>query len=309
MRVDRPVHFEVNNLKVLGYLKGTLGHSQDETVDWMCHWMHEGFTAFQQLIRTDTPFCFGDEIGMAVAAIRVERHDDLRAHLANHAGDAPHDLPMPEGFAMPGRENVAALIQTSVDDLGDEAKRAFYALGTLFAPRVTPELLAMVQAGMYVVFNERKDRVLSIENMPTEADIQRAADALRALARRSLARYVGPARYCAAYYAVHDLSQAFARAALTGEARSDAVAACVAYARHHAHKPDTPAGMAHHNALEADLPNLLGAAQFATENGQYAAVNWLGWDLGSGNSNFLDVRGRAAERMTLVRSAVEAASL
>ena len=55
----------VNNLKVLGYLKGTLGHSQDETVDWMRHWMHEGFTAFQQLIRPGTPFCFGDTIGMA----------------------------------------------------------------------------------------------------------------------------------------------------------------------------------------------------------------------------------------------------
>jgi maleylacetoacetate isomerase/maleylpyruvate isomerase len=55
----------VNNLKVLGYLKGTLGHSQDETVDWMRHWMHEGFTAFQQLIRPETPFCFGDTIGMA----------------------------------------------------------------------------------------------------------------------------------------------------------------------------------------------------------------------------------------------------
>ncbi|MWD29137.1 maleylacetoacetate isomerase [Aquicoccus sp. SCR17] len=55
----------VNNLKVLGYLKGVLGHSQEETVTWMNHWMHEGFTAFQSLIRKDTPFCFGDEIGLA----------------------------------------------------------------------------------------------------------------------------------------------------------------------------------------------------------------------------------------------------
>ena len=51
----------VNNLKVLGYLKSTLGHSQDEAVEWMKHWMHEGFTAFQRLIRPDTRFCFGDE--------------------------------------------------------------------------------------------------------------------------------------------------------------------------------------------------------------------------------------------------------
>jgi tetratricopeptide (TPR) repeat protein len=233
--------------------------------------------------------------------------------LLRRLGDAPQDLTMPEGFAMPGRENVAALIQTSVEALGEDAKRAFYTLGTLFAPRATPELLAMVQAGTHVVFNEQF-KPTNIENMPTEADIQRAADALRALARRSLARYVGPEQYSAAYYAVHDLSQAFARAPLTGESRGEAVAACVAYARHHAHKPDTPAGVAHHNALEADLPNLLGAAQYAAQvvarntadDDMRAAVNRLGWDL-YGSSHFLNVRGRAAESMTLLRSAAEAA--
>lgn len=55
----------VNNLRVLGHLKGTMGHSQDEAEAWMRHWMHEGFAAFQTLIRADTPFCFGDAIGMA----------------------------------------------------------------------------------------------------------------------------------------------------------------------------------------------------------------------------------------------------
>ena len=55
----------VNNLKVLAYLKGPLGHSQDETVTWMNHWMTEGFTAFSALIRPDTPYCFGDSISIA----------------------------------------------------------------------------------------------------------------------------------------------------------------------------------------------------------------------------------------------------
>lgn len=55
----------VNNLKVLNYLKSRMGHSQEDTVIWMNHWMHEGFTAFQTLIRDDTPFCFGDTIGLA----------------------------------------------------------------------------------------------------------------------------------------------------------------------------------------------------------------------------------------------------
>ena len=55
----------VNNLKILAYLKGPLGHSQDETVVWMNHWMTEGFSAFEKLICRDTPYCFGASIGQA----------------------------------------------------------------------------------------------------------------------------------------------------------------------------------------------------------------------------------------------------
>ncbi|MAM59914.1 maleylacetoacetate isomerase [Maritimibacter sp. UBA3975] len=54
----------VNNLRVVGQLK-TMGHSPDDTVDWMNHWMSEGFAAFQSLIRPDTPFAFGDAPGLA----------------------------------------------------------------------------------------------------------------------------------------------------------------------------------------------------------------------------------------------------
>ncbi|WP_417525936.1 maleylacetoacetate isomerase [Marinovum sp.] len=54
----------VNNLKVVNRLKA-LGHDQDVAVDWMKHWMSEGFTAFDRLIRPDTPFCFGDTPGLA----------------------------------------------------------------------------------------------------------------------------------------------------------------------------------------------------------------------------------------------------
>ncbi|TNF17694.1 MAG: maleylacetoacetate isomerase [Rhodobacteraceae bacterium] len=54
----------VNNLKVINRLR-SMGHSQDEAVAWMNHWMTEGFTAFQALIRADTPFCFSDAPGLA----------------------------------------------------------------------------------------------------------------------------------------------------------------------------------------------------------------------------------------------------
>ena len=49
----------VNNLKVLNKLK-EMGHSQDDCITWMHHWMNEGLSAFAALIDTDTPFAFGD---------------------------------------------------------------------------------------------------------------------------------------------------------------------------------------------------------------------------------------------------------
>ncbi|SMX50730.1 maleylacetoacetate isomerase [Maliponia aquimaris] len=54
----------VNNLRVVAKLK-SMGHSQDEAVEWMNDWMTRGFAAFDQLIDPDTPFCFGDMPGLA----------------------------------------------------------------------------------------------------------------------------------------------------------------------------------------------------------------------------------------------------
>lgn len=54
----------VNNLRVIARLKA-MGHSQEETVDWMNDWMVRGLTAFAQLIDAQTPFCFGATPGLA----------------------------------------------------------------------------------------------------------------------------------------------------------------------------------------------------------------------------------------------------
>lgn len=51
----------VNNLKVVGRLKGTHGASQDDGVAWMRHWMSEGFRAYQALLpKGETAFSFSD---------------------------------------------------------------------------------------------------------------------------------------------------------------------------------------------------------------------------------------------------------
>ena len=54
----------VNNLKLRKRL-ADMGHSQDEVIEWMNHWMLEGLTAFQSVIQEDTPFCFGDTPSLA----------------------------------------------------------------------------------------------------------------------------------------------------------------------------------------------------------------------------------------------------
>lgn len=55
----------VNNLRIGQYIKDVLGHDQDAVTTWMRHWMGQGLTAFQQLLEPETPFCFGDQPGLA----------------------------------------------------------------------------------------------------------------------------------------------------------------------------------------------------------------------------------------------------
>lgn len=50
----------INNLRVVGYLKGRLGHSQDEAIAWMRHWMRQGLEAYDRTIDREGRFSFGD---------------------------------------------------------------------------------------------------------------------------------------------------------------------------------------------------------------------------------------------------------
>lgn len=54
----------VNNMKI-GSLLRSMGHDQEDVVQWMCHWMDEGFAAFQALIPSEGRYCFGDNLTLA----------------------------------------------------------------------------------------------------------------------------------------------------------------------------------------------------------------------------------------------------
>lgn len=51
----------LNNLRVLGYLKTTLGHDQPTVETWYRHWVESGLAACEALLPgRETEFCFGD---------------------------------------------------------------------------------------------------------------------------------------------------------------------------------------------------------------------------------------------------------
>jgi maleylacetoacetate isomerase len=57
----------VNNLRILKYLKTTLGHDQAAVDAWYRHWVAEGLTAFErELVRGGAGrYCHGDAVSMA----------------------------------------------------------------------------------------------------------------------------------------------------------------------------------------------------------------------------------------------------
>ena len=60
MTVACDIH-PLNNLRVLKYLKGPLGHSQDEIDLWYAHWVSEGLAALEIMARPEAgKFLMGD---------------------------------------------------------------------------------------------------------------------------------------------------------------------------------------------------------------------------------------------------------
>jgi len=52
----------LNNLRVLKYLKGELGHSQEDADRWYAHWISEGLPALEAMAKAGAgQFLFGDE--------------------------------------------------------------------------------------------------------------------------------------------------------------------------------------------------------------------------------------------------------
>ena len=55
----------ISNVGVVGHLKSACGADTRDGVDWMVHWMEQGFRTFQSLIQSGTPFTFGNSPSLA----------------------------------------------------------------------------------------------------------------------------------------------------------------------------------------------------------------------------------------------------
>ncbi|MDI4663019.1 maleylacetoacetate isomerase [Xanthobacter autotrophicus] len=70
----------LNNLRVLAYLKGTLGHDQATVDAWYRHWVEEGLAACEALVARSGHgrCCFGDTPGLADICLVPQLHNARR---------------------------------------------------------------------------------------------------------------------------------------------------------------------------------------------------------------------------------------
>lgn len=65
MTIAADIH-PINNLRVLRYLKNTVGAEQDAVDAWQRHWIVEGFTPLEEIAEGSTgPYLFGDQVTLA----------------------------------------------------------------------------------------------------------------------------------------------------------------------------------------------------------------------------------------------------
>ena len=183
-------------------------------------------------------------------------------------------------------ENLWVTLYTSYEALTEDERLLFRMFGSLWATTATAELLSFV-----INFNIHKTQNI-LDNLVSHSLVtpENTPEGLRR-------------------YRIHELCQDFARAILRENSQQDlshlqALEACITYAKRYARKDRSA-----HDNLDAELLNLILAAQWGSEMERWEAVNQLALDLWE-NSNFLDWRGYANEsKNLLIRGLVAANSL
>ncbi len=187
----------------------------------------------------------------------------------------PHILKMPAEFAETNRESVANLLEVSLENLSDRAYEAFLAMGTLFTPSCTPELL----------------------NLCLEREIGVVEDALMELAQRALAERVTEAGSDVITYRLHDLAFSFAKANKNLR-RATLLKACFEFIREH---------YEHFEEMEAEIGNVLGGLETLRDQGQDEVLVDLMYLLTTEGNAYYAARGHTPRSLKLLEITVEIA--
>lgn len=74
----------IDNMRVLNYLKGPLGHDQQTVDRWYAHWIEIGFAALERTLATDGKagrFCHGDRPTLADVCLVPQVHNARRGNV------------------------------------------------------------------------------------------------------------------------------------------------------------------------------------------------------------------------------------
>ncbi len=196
------------------------------------------------------------------------------AELMQRIATAPHEMAMPEDFAEEGRTSITELLTASLYALEEDVRQVFLAFGGLFTANATAELIARCMG-------------------KPETSI---SEALITLQRRGLADRMRGSDASVPYYRIHDLAYSYTRA-LVGQQGADGQAvvdACRDFATDHAEDL---------YALDAEISNILGAAQSAHERGDRQALVAIMQAL---SGAYLSARGHTLTFLGLLDRAIAA---
>ena len=202
-----------------------------------------------------------------LAGITMHRRQLDPARLLQHLQGAPHALEQES-------DSILGLLDLSLERVSDPAYEAFFGLGALFAPRCSPELLG-----------------LTLRRGTEETEL-----ALYELVESGLATRESVPGQDTAMFRLHDLAWSYGQEKRL--IRSQAVMrACLGYLGDHLNDPD---------GTELHLPNLVGAARYAAQQGADGPLVELALQL-MVRATYLNARGASVIGREVVESALLAA--
>ncbi len=222
---------------------------------------------------------------LEIAGKTMKMNTWAAVELSQKIAVTPHDMSVPLEFRGEDRENVAALLETSIYALDEELRKIFLTFGAFFAPAMTVEMM-----GLYM----------------DDAGVRREAPdvdkSLATLVQHGLAERIPETDTTIAHYRIHDLTYSYARAQAKPEQRNRAVIACLNYTERY--NQPSPENFA---ALRPELDNFMGAAGWAMEQGHYDDVERFVRNLYTSGSEVLDYCGYYTRAVGLLQQAAEAA--